>query len=273
MHHDVIAENLRARYKTIAARYRKDDEQDATGTDHKRHYEILGILSRSFNRPITVLDMGCGTGRYFHCLRNVQKLVGLDVCQEMLDEARNPVKAEELSIQDLELVNGSIFTASFAPTSFDLIYSIGVFGNGCGLTKELLKNVYRWLAPGGSFLFDAIDSSGLPRLLRVRKKLRTNVYRLFQKRLPFLIKADHWPPLYIYSRSEIIALMESTGFFPLAVYSQECQLPLGRGAKLQCLGAKGPERGRAARLSLQKPALLALSSFETVTSYYQGGIL
>ena len=70
MHHDVIAENLLTRYKTIAARYRKDDEQDATCTDHKRHCEIfgIGILSRSFHRPITVLDMGW----YFHCLRKVQ---------------------------------------------------------------------------------------------------------------------------------------------------------------------------------------------------------
>ena len=36
---------------------------------------------------LRVLDLGCGTGRYFHCLNNISCLVGIDISPDMLEVA------------------------------------------------------------------------------------------------------------------------------------------------------------------------------------------
>ena len=246
MNHEDIEDRIKVAYRTTAAVYRKDDELDATGKDHQRLCEILAMLSSSFGRPITVLDAGCGTGRYFHCLKNTRKLVGLDVSPEMLQEARHPVKEEDVSVTEIEFVCGSVYTQSFPDKSFDLIYSIGVFGNGCGLTKELLSKFHDWLAPDGRVFFDVIDSLGLPRALRKRLWPRKLFHEICPRPLRRLFgrKRSESLPLHIYSRDQIISLLESCGFFAVAVYPQECQMPLGQGRKLQCLGFKS-DRGKS----------------------------
>src|ERR1700743_2616180 len=79
-----LGESIRASYKTVATQYRSDDEIEITTEHHRRLSGVLSELTSSFGKPITVLDVGCGTGRYFHCLHNVKQLVGVDVCDEML---------------------------------------------------------------------------------------------------------------------------------------------------------------------------------------------
>ena len=239
-----IESSILATYRSSACRYRRDDVLHVTGEDHQRLCHLLRILSSSFGRPIKALDVGCGTGRYFHCLRGTRSLVGLDLCEEMLEQARHPVKEDEVSVEDIELVRGSLYNQVFPAESFDLIYSIGVFGNGCGLGGDLFSRFYTWLAPGGHIFFDVIDSSGLPRALKWRVWLR----KLFSNICPdwlsrFVGKGQTEPvPLHTYSRDGIITLLESHGFFVVAVYPQECQMPLGPGKKLQCLGVKPLKR-------------------------------
>src|SRR5687768_8442558 len=94
---------LKAGYGAQARQYRQDDEIEVT-TEHHRHLRgILELLSGSFDHPIRVLDAGCGTGRYFHCVRNATELVGLDLCPEMLDAARAPVLAQDVTVPKISL--------------------------------------------------------------------------------------------------------------------------------------------------------------------------
>lgn len=246
MDHEDIENRLKAVYGATAAGYRKDDERHVTGKDYQRLCEILSMLSSSFGRPITVLDAGCGTGRYFHCLKSTQKLVGLDVSPEMLREARHPVREADVSVRQVDLICASIHTQSFPEASFNLIYSIGLFGNGCGLTRELLSKFHRWLAPDGRVFFDALDSGGLPPALRARTQLRKFFHQLCPRRIRTLFgrRQNQALPLHIYSREEILGLFESCGFFAVAVYPQECHMPLGQGRKLQCLGLKSEGQSR-----------------------------
>ena len=241
-----IENRIKIAYRDTASVYRKNDELDATGKDHQRLCEILGMLSGSFGRPITVLDAGCGAGRYFHCLKNTRRLVGLDVSSEMLQEARHPVKEEEVSVAEIELVCGNLHTHSFPEKSFDLIYSIGVFGNGCGVSRELLSKFHQWLTPDGRVFFDAFDSSELPRFFRMRKRISNYIHQfpLLSIRNRFRKDRPESLPFYYYSKAEIVRLLESSGFFPVAVYPQECQMPLGEGRKLQCLASK-PDQGKS----------------------------
>lgn len=241
MDQSLIEEKVRETYRATAARYRRADELHVTSEDYSRLCTLLGMFSSSFGRPIVALDLGCGTGRHFHCIRNAQKIVGLDVCQEMLDEARNPVRREEISGTEIELICANIYTAALPSQSFDFIYSIGVFGNGCGLTEELLSRAYDWLAPGGRIFFDVIEFGGLPLQLRIKTALRRWIPPTVRRKAQVVLQkegGEQWPPLFLYSKREIDSLLRINGFFPMAVYPQECVLPAGSGSKLYCLAIK-----------------------------------
>src|SRR5688572_4610688 len=115
MNVELAEENLRAGYRDQWNAYRKDDEIEVATPRHERLCKVLGELTASFGRPVTVLEAGCGTGRYFHCLRNVERLVGLDISPEMLAAARHPVRENLVTAQNIELICGNVFTAGLEP--------------------------------------------------------------------------------------------------------------------------------------------------------------
>src|SRR5262245_57407506 len=73
-----------------AGRYRQHDEEFDRSDPTRRLAEWLRGVCRTFAPPIDVLDLGCGTGRYFWALTGVGDLVGLDASAPMLAEARRP---------------------------------------------------------------------------------------------------------------------------------------------------------------------------------------
>src|SRR5437867_2451402 len=115
MDYELVAANLRASYREVNPKYRQDDEIEVTTENHRHYSHILRGISSSFARPITVLDVGCGTGRYFHCLKNVEQLVGIDVSPDMLRAAESPVRESEITAEEIQLICENIFLASFPP--------------------------------------------------------------------------------------------------------------------------------------------------------------
>src|SRR3569832_980308 len=87
---------LQQTYDRTAQNYRAQDEEHICGRDYHHVSKILRDVSGSFDREIQVLDMGCGTGRYFHAIKNARELIGLDISQQMLDAARHPVRGDEV---------------------------------------------------------------------------------------------------------------------------------------------------------------------------------
>src|SRR5918993_1430371 len=81
-----------------AKRYRHRDGELEHLPSHQQLLSWLGDVCDRFERPIDVLDLGCGTGRYFWGLRHVVSLVGLDASTAMLDEARHPVHGASPSV-------------------------------------------------------------------------------------------------------------------------------------------------------------------------------
>ena len=71
-----------------ADRYRAQDDVAGPSDAVARLCRWLHAICAGFQRPIDVLDLGCGTGRYFHALAGVRRLVGIDVSRPMLDRAR-----------------------------------------------------------------------------------------------------------------------------------------------------------------------------------------
>jgi SAM-dependent methyltransferase len=171
-----------------ARQYRRHDDELGRVVAYETFCAWLGRICASFEGPIDVLDLGCGTGRYFCALQNVRTLVGIDASAAMLEEARHPVNASRISAATIELVRGDVMSHDFEKKRFDLVYSIGVLAEHTPLDARVVANVARWTRPGGRFAFTTVhlESASVPRTLgrsigrlllplasgRIRRRLR-----------------------------------------------------------------------------------------------------
>jgi SAM-dependent methyltransferase len=143
-----------------ARSYRAHDELDGGADSPFRHYgDLIESLSGSFGRDIDVLDAGCGTGRYFHRLANVNRLVGMDLSANMLEQARNPIHADRIRARTIDYACGDVAGLQFPAASFDMIYSVGVYGEYAPLDTQLLREFRRLLRPGGLLFITAVETT------------------------------------------------------------------------------------------------------------------
>jgi SAM-dependent methyltransferase len=149
--------NRQALYdQAYARRYRERDEALLDVPSYGDLISWLGGVCERFARPIDVLDLGCGTGRYFWGLRQVATLVALDASPAMLAEARRPVHYDRVAGVPISFVEGDLATQVFEPARFDLVYSIGVLAEHVALDASLVTRVASWLRPGGRFAFTTV---------------------------------------------------------------------------------------------------------------------
>jgi SAM-dependent methyltransferase len=155
--------------EAYAERYRAHDEAIGPGHAAARLAEWLREVCGRFRRPIDVLDLGCGTGRYFHAVVGARRLVGIDASRAMLDRARHPV-GDPATVPALTLVEGDFLTCDFRAAEFDLVYSIGVLAEHSPFDEALAARVKRWLKPDGRFAFTTVhpESPSVPRTLKRR---------------------------------------------------------------------------------------------------------
>jgi len=141
--------------EAYAQRYRARDEA-VRGHDAIAELGqwLAGVCER-FPVSIDVLDLGCGTGRYFRFVRRAGCLVGVDVSKPMLDLAGHPVGA--VTAGSVRLVEADFLQPDFDPGRYDLIYSIGVLAEHSPFDETLAARVRSWLRPGGRFAFTAVD--------------------------------------------------------------------------------------------------------------------
>jgi SAM-dependent methyltransferase len=149
-----------------ADRYRAQDEAVGPRQAAARLAEWLRAVSDRFREPIDALDLGCGTGRYFHSLAGTRRLVGIDVSRPMLDRARRPAGLAD----NVTLIEGDFLTHDFDRAEFDLVYAIGVLAEHSPFDEIVAARVRRWLKPGGRFAFTTVHpmSSSVPRTIKRR---------------------------------------------------------------------------------------------------------
>ncbi len=98
----------------------------------------------------TVLDLGCGPGMdSLLAARRVGpagKVVGVDLCPEMIDKARR--NAALLGLANVTFVQGQIEKLPLPDASVDVVISNGVF-NLCPDKPAVLAEVARVIRPGG----------------------------------------------------------------------------------------------------------------------------
>jgi SAM-dependent methyltransferase len=151
-----------------ARRYRAHDDDFQSSEPCRRFADWLRQVCLTFPPPIDVLDLGCGTGRYFWALTGVRELVGIDASQAMLAEARHPYNADRITAAVVTLVEADLFGHEFEPARFDLIYSIGVLAEHVPFDTTVVAHASRWLKPNGRFAFTTVhpESRSIPRTLK-----------------------------------------------------------------------------------------------------------
>ena len=142
--------------RDYASQYRKSDEEEVQSDNHEHLCKTLNQISLSFGRPIRALDLGCGTGRYFHCFHNVARLTALDGSIDMLNEARDPVRRERMNIGGVDLICANVLELPIR-MQFELIYSIGVFGELIPWDVPICTRLFDALTPGGKLFFTVVD--------------------------------------------------------------------------------------------------------------------
>lgn len=141
-----------------AEKYRARDEAILQSSPVHQHIVArLQDISSGFGRPIDVLDIGCGTGRYFHCLANVRNLVGVDLDPTMLTQAAHPAFADRVGAETIELIQSGIEELALGERRFDFIYSIGMFGDHVRMTDDICRNLYSLLRNDGRLFFTHMD--------------------------------------------------------------------------------------------------------------------
>jgi predicted TPR repeat methyltransferase len=114
---------------------------------------ILRNAIGSSPHPLTILDLGCGTGLFGEEVKNFKKkLVGIDLSPKMIDKARPRRLYDQLIVGDL-----LDYLAEAAPGEFDLIAATDVFIY-VGNLLPVFEHVSRILAPRGWFVF-SIEAS------------------------------------------------------------------------------------------------------------------
>jgi ubiquinone/menaquinone biosynthesis C-methylase UbiE len=240
MNYEAVEETIKAGYREVSSQYRNDDEIEVTTANHHRICATLQRICASFQDPIRALDVGCGTGRYFHCLTNVDDLTGMDISEEMLHSAEtDPVRKQSITTHNIKLIRGNAYLTSFAPESFDFIYSLGMFGNGCPVTTEICNRFYDWLKPGGKLYFNTVDFAGLPLWYRARRQARDFVYPMLTRRLKNVLdERESRQPWFSMNRGQLEDVLHETKFKTFQVASHVCQSPLWTGRHLECIASK-----------------------------------
>src|SRR5262249_40244178 len=98
----------------------------------------------------TVLDLGSGAGLdsllAARKVRPTGKVVGVDLCSEMIEKARH--NASLLGLRNVEFVEAGIKKVPLPDESVDVVISNGVF-NLCTEKPDVLAEAFRVLRPGG----------------------------------------------------------------------------------------------------------------------------
>jgi ubiquinone/menaquinone biosynthesis C-methylase UbiE len=98
----------------------------------------------------TVLDLGCGPGMDSllpaRRVRPTGKVVGVDLCPEMVEKARR--NAGLLGLHNTQFLHAEIEQLPLPDASVDVAISNGVF-NLCPDKPRVLAEAFRWLRPGG----------------------------------------------------------------------------------------------------------------------------
>ncbi len=174
--------------------------------------KLLGLIKRNqqSNQEFTLLDVGCGTGRYLTHFLSLGKAVGVDISKPMLEQAEKNTNGRATLIQaDAE-------NLPFKDNTFDVVTCSYLLENLNGPKdnpKKVLNEMYRVTKNKGQIIFTVETWYSMPNLISyvisfLKRKTPLNFYSV--KKIKELTKRIDVQSINIYGLSPI------TVFFPWA---------------------------------------------------------
>jgi len=121
-------------------------------TEIKGHYDSIDTIidMSEVSKEHTVLDLACGTG-IVSCefAKHAKSVIGLDITQEMLDEAIKKQKIENLT--NIEFKIGDVEKSPYRDESFDIIFTRYSFHHFLD-TKKVFDEMVRVCKNGGKII-------------------------------------------------------------------------------------------------------------------------
>ena len=195
----------------------------------------LGLPDKS-----KILDLGCGYGRNSIALaKKGYFVVGLDLCQELLDIAR--AKAREAGVH-VHFVRGDMRQVPFSEASFDGVLSwAGSFGYFSDQENvEVVCSIVHCLMPGGKLILDIHNRDSILRN-HLGKTWHRNGEALVLEDRQFDCLTSRWnvehtilmpgeirkgaASIRLYGFSEVKRILEDTGLEVLHVYGEPTSPP------------------------------------------------
>jgi len=185
--------------------------EDFSRTRQRIWEEIKFLFDDYIQKGDTVLDWGCGNGRYFELFKNKDiDCVGIDNSQKLIEIAKQKYPQSNFSVsRDSEI--------PFADNHFDKIYSIAVLHHipSKELRLKFLQEAKRALKPGGLFVVTVwkFQNKKERRLL-----LKYTILKLFGKsKLDFMDILDPWGKeldryYHWFTKRELKKLAQKAGF-------------------------------------------------------------
>lgn len=230
-------ENVKQLYdQSYSKNYRSSDERAVKTKNHAHVCNILNSLAASFDYQISILDVGCGSGRHFHCLTNARSLTGIDVSPFMIEEAKNPVLQNEVSVKDIELICGNIFDADLPECTFDFAYSSGVLGEHAPMDLAVCEKIFRLLRNNGLFFFTVVDKTSKTMNKTLKRRAVEFVYPILPSSLKRVI--DKRFQSFYMSREELDRLMAESSFQEYKIDRHISMAPNWKGAHFECVAHK-----------------------------------
>lgn len=140
---DAIKEKSKAAFNRQAATY----DEDMKGQHARSLYPVL--LEKLSHIPFqSALDLGCGTGEMLKLILQEdthKELCGIDLSEKMLAVAKSKLP------EQVKLILGDSESLPFSDNAFDVVYCNDSFHHYTA-PQNVLREVYRVLKPGGTFL-------------------------------------------------------------------------------------------------------------------------
>ncbi len=153
-------------YAALAPRYRSVDDELPLELDIFRAIESATAAGDVAG---WTLDLGCGTGRYFHAIKHTQRIVGLDLTLEMLRRARAPIEAFQIEAEGIDLTCGSAYALPLRSWIVDRVVAIGVLAEHVALDDVVLGELARVLRPHGELIMTVRPQPARSLLTRIRR--------------------------------------------------------------------------------------------------------
>jgi len=125
----------------------------------RQRLERNGFDPEKIARGKTILDAGCGGGRYSVAWKSfgAREVIGLDASEKAIADARRRVN--EAGLSGIEFIQGDVLRLPFKEDRFDVVFSNGVLHHTTDWKKGV-RELVRVLKPGGFGWLYLIEKPG-----------------------------------------------------------------------------------------------------------------